>query len=74
LKVDEASLTGESMAVTRRPGQMVLAGAVVQQGELAAVVSCIGANTFFGEGEERKRGPCVDSGCLPGVEWVWSGC
>lgn len=61
LKVDESSLTGESLAVTRRPGDKVLAGAVVAQGELEALVSGIGINTFFGKtmallGTPQERG------------------
>eukprot|EP00887_Chlorella_sp_A99_P007731 scaffold20.g7731.t1 len=65
LKVDESSLTGESLTVTRRPGDkatlQVLAGAVVAQGELDAVVASIGADTFFGKtmallGGRKERG------------------
>lgn len=61
LKVDESSLTGESLTVTRRPGDKVLAGAVVAQGELDAVVASIGADTFFGKtmallGGRKERG------------------
>ncbi|KAA8498630.1 Plasma membrane ATPase 4 [Porphyridium purpureum] len=60
-KIDESSLTGEALAVTRGVGDHILSGAVVKQGELEAQVTSIGANTLFGKsmallGEEREEG------------------
>lgn len=49
VKVDESSLTGEALLATRRPGDVVLSGSVVKQGELEAQVTATGANTLFGK-------------------------
>ena len=49
MKVDESSLTGESLAATKKPGATVLAGAVAAEGEMDAVVSAIGKECFFGK-------------------------
>ena len=49
MKVDESSLTGESLAVSKKPGSTVLAGAVVAEGEMDAMVSAIGKECFFGK-------------------------
>ncbi|KTD66916.1 cation transport ATPase [Legionella steelei] len=49
IEVDQSTLTGESLPVTRKSGEAVFSGSIIRQGEIEALVYATGTNTYFGK-------------------------
>ena len=47
LSVDQAALTGESLPVDKKAEDIAYSGSVAKQGEMVALVTATGGNTFF---------------------------
>jgi H+-transporting ATPase len=49
LSVDQSALTGESLPVDKKQGDLAYSGSIAKQGEMVGVVTATGMNTFFGQ-------------------------
>jgi H+-transporting ATPase len=49
VEVDQSALTGESLPVEHKTGDVVYSGSILRQGEIDALVFATGANTYFGK-------------------------
>ncbi|CAK4906833.1 unnamed protein product, partial [Aphanomyces euteiches] len=56
VKIDQSSLTGESLPVTKSTGDEGYSGSVCKQGEIEAVVTNTGVNTFLGRAASQIAG------------------
>jgi len=49
VEVDQSSLTGESLPVSRQTGDTVYSGSIIKQGEVDAIVYATGKDAYFGK-------------------------
>ncbi|XP_021997652.2 plasma membrane ATPase 1-like isoform X1 [Helianthus annuus] len=55
LKIDQSVLTGESLPMTKNPGDGVYSGSTCKQGEIEVVLIATGVHTFFWESGSSCR-------------------
>ncbi|OQY12104.1 MAG: plasma-membrane proton-efflux P-type ATPase [Desulfobacteraceae bacterium 4572_19] len=61
IKIDQAALTGESLPVDKKTGDLVYSGSIAKQGEMIALVAATGEHTFFGRTAKLVAGAGAES-------------
>ena len=56
LSIDQSALTGESLPVNKKPEAVAYSGSMVKQGEMVALVTGTGSNTYFGRTAKLVEG------------------
>ena len=56
LSIDQSALTGESLPVSKKAGEIAYSGSVAKQGEMLAVATATGGETFFGRTAKLVEG------------------
>jgi len=55
IQIDQSQLTGESLAIERKSGEMAYAGSLVVRGETSGLVLKTGSETYFGKTAELVK-------------------
>jgi H+-transporting ATPase len=50
--VDQSAITGESLPIEKKPGEVIYSGSIIRKGEATGVIVATGASTYFGKTTE----------------------
>jgi H+-transporting ATPase len=56
ISVDQSALTGESLPVSKKTGDIAYSGSITKQGEMTALVTATGADTYLGRTAKLVQG------------------